>query len=89
MNKLQLAAIELEIVRERLRQARHSFNTALASSITFTSFSLMGAVLLMAGAVTEGAALSSISMISSVGCIRFAKDANDRLDELIDELRSQ
>ncbi len=87
MNKLQLAVIELEIARERLRQARHSFNTALTSSITFTGFSLMGAVLLIGGTVTEGAAISSVSMISSVGCIRLAKDANDRLDKLLDELR--
>jgi hypothetical protein len=88
MDKLQLATVELEIARERLRQARHSFNTALVSSITFTSFSLMGAVLLIGGTVTEGAAISSVSMISSVGCIRLAKDANDRLDKLIDEMRS-
>jgi hypothetical protein len=43
--------------------------------------------MLMGGNVTEGTAIASVSMVSSVGCIRLAKDANDRLDSLIDESR--
>ncbi len=88
MNPRQRATIELDIAHERLRQARHSFNIALASSVAFTGFTVLGAILLMSGTLPEGAAIASTSMISSVGCIRLAKDANDRLDKLVGELRS-
>ena len=86
MNTLKLAPVEIEIIRERLRQERLSFNIAQVSSLAFSSFSLVGAIMLMGGNVTEGTAIASVSM---VGCIRLAKDANDRLDSLIDESRPQ
>ena len=89
MNTLKLAPVEIAIIRERLRQAKLSFNIAQISSMAFTSFSLVGAIMLMGGNITEGTAIASVSMVSSVGCIRLAKDANDRLDNLIDESRLQ
>jgi hypothetical protein len=35
MNTLKLAPVEIEIIRERLRQARLSFNIAQVSSLAY------------------------------------------------------
>lgn len=81
--------LELEIGHERLRQARYSFNTALASSAAFTAISLVGATLLLFGKIPEGAFVASSGMLSSAGCVRLAKDANDRLDNIMNELLNE
>jgi uncharacterized membrane protein YphA (DoxX/SURF4 family) len=87
--ELSLHTVGYDIAYERLRQARLSFDMAQVSSIAVASFSLVGAIMLMMGNVTEGTAIVSVSMVSSVGCMHLAKDANDRLDNLIDALRPQ
>jgi hypothetical protein len=85
------SALEMIIVKERLRQSRYSFNAALAATVLSTCISLVGAALLLSGKVTEGAVTTSSGMAVSVGCLKLAKDANDRLDsitkELIDDTR--
>ena len=73
--------IEVSIAQERIRQARYSFNLALFS--TAVSF-CMGGILLLSGKLSEGAILASGGVVSSVCCVRLAKDANDRLDKLGD-----
>lgn len=72
--------IKLDIVQERIRQARHSFNLALFIIAISTCISLGGAGLLLSGKVTEGAVTTAGGLVSTVRCIQFAKDANDRLD---------
>jgi len=85
------SALEMIIVKERLRQSRYSFNAALAATVLSTCISLLGAALLLSGKVPEGAVTTSSGMAVSVGCLKLAKDANDRLDsitkELIDDTR--
>jgi hypothetical protein len=83
------ALLELKIGQERLRQARYSFNIALASGAAFTGISFVGATLLLLGKVPEGTMVASSGMLSSVGCVRLAKDANDRLDKLLNELMDE
>jgi len=80
------AQLGMKIGQERLRQACYSFNIALASSVTFAVISFLGATMLLFGKVPEGTVVASSGMLSSVGCIRFAKDANDRLDRIMKEL---
>lgn len=75
------SALEMIIV-ERLRQARYSFNAALAANV----FSIVGAAFLLSGKVPEGAVTTSSGMAVSVGCLKLAKDANDRLDRIAKEL---
>lgn len=80
------AQLGMKIGQERLRQARYSFNLALSSSVAFATISCLGATLLLFGKVPEGTVVASSGMLSSVGCIRLAKDANDRLDKMMNEL---
>jgi hypothetical protein len=81
----QMNSIEVAVVQERLRQARYSFNTALISSAAFAAISLLGAAILLLGVEPEGAVVASTGMAGSVGCMRLAKDANDRLDKIMDD----
>ncbi|QLE42249.1 hypothetical protein FD723_18695 [Nostoc sp. C052] len=75
-----------EIVRERLRQARYSFNLALIATGLSACIGFIGAGLLLTGRVTEGSITATGGMAASVRCIRFAKEANDRLDKTLVEL---
>ena len=78
--------IEWSIAQERLRQARYSFNFALITTAVSFCISLVGAGLLLSGKVPLGAITSAIGMVSSVRYFELAKDANDRLDKILDEL---
>jgi len=73
------------ILHERLRQARLSFNLALTATATSFLVSLVGAGLLLSGKVPEGTITSAGGLATSVRCLKFAKDVNDRLDNLIEE----
>jgi len=74
------------IVKERLRQAHYSFNLALIATSVSTCISLIGAGLLMTGKLPKGMVTTVGGLASSACCIRFAKDANDRLDKILEEL---
>jgi hypothetical protein len=90
MNNQQLPSdnnsIELCIVRERIRQAHHSFNLALAATATSVIISIVGAGLVFANKVSEGGATTAAGLLSSIGFVKLAKDANDRLDLIYAEL---
>jgi hypothetical protein len=77
--------IEQAIFQERLRQARYTFNTALVSSAAFAVISITGSIMLMIGTASEGAVMASTGMVGTMECMRLAKDANDRLDSLIED----
>ena len=78
--------LNLKIGQERVRQAQYSFNIALASRAALIAVSFVSAAMLLLGKVPEGAAVASSGMLSSAGCVRLAKDANDRLDKLANDL---
>jgi hypothetical protein len=79
-------SMERAIILERIRQAHHSFNLALAATTTSFLISIVGAGLLFANKVPEGGAATAGGLLSSVGFIKLAKDANDRLDLIYSEL---
>jgi hypothetical protein len=79
--------MELSIAQERLRQARYSFNLALVFTTLFASISIIGAGLLLSGQVSEGSLTTVGGAFSSVGFMQFTKDANDRLDKVLAELK--
>lgn len=81
-----MSPIELVIVKERLRQARYSFNLALITTGVSAFVGLVGAGLLLSGKLPEGAVTAVGGLASSACCIRFAKDANDRLDKILNEV---
>lgn len=80
------STIELFITQERLRQARQSFNLALITTAVSFCISLVGAGLLLSDKVPSGAITSAMGLVTSVRYFEFAKDANDRLDKILDEL---
>lgn len=79
------SSIEESIAQERLRQGRLSFNLALIATAISFSISLIGGGLLLSGKIPSGTITSAVGLVSSAGCIKFAQDANDRLDKIIDE----
>ncbi|MEM1393207.1 MAG: hypothetical protein AAGG00_07900 [Cyanobacteria bacterium P01_H01_bin.150] len=80
MNKLQ-SSIELNIAKERLRQARYSFNLAIVATATSFFISLVGAGILLSNNVPQGTVITAVGLVSGVGCTKLANDANDRLDK--------
>ncbi len=79
------SSIEWIITQERLRQAGLSFNLALIASAISFFISLIGGGLLLSGKVPSGTVTTALGLVSSAGCLKFAKDANDRLDKILDE----
>ncbi|MBD1822720.1 hypothetical protein H6F51_09445 [Cyanobacteria bacterium FACHB-DQ100] len=75
-----------EIMQERLRQARISFNLAMTATALSFGVSLAGAGLLFTNQFPEGTVTTIGGLASSAHFIRLAKDANDRLDGLLKEL---
>ena len=47
--------------------------------------SLIGGGLLLSDKVSSGTITSAVGLVSSVGCLKLAKDANDRLDKILAE----
>ncbi len=75
--------VEMSIARERLRQARLSFNLALVTTAVSAFISLVGAGLLLTEKANEGAVTAAGGMAASVRCVQLAKEANDRLDKIV------
>ena len=73
------------IIRERVRQARKSFDLAYAMTAVSAAIGLAGAVLLASGQIPAGVVTATGSTSLSICCLRLAKDANDRLDKLASE----
>ncbi|MCC5640290.1 hypothetical protein LC593_31545 [Nostoc sp. CHAB 5844] len=78
-----------EIIKERIRQARYSFNLALTATGMSACISLVGAGLLLSGRVPEGTVTAAGGMAASARCTRLAKDTNDRLDKILSEIRDE
>lgn len=70
---------------ERLRQARYTFNAALALVLVGTGVLVAGVVLLYFGRTTAGVittAMGAVSNFASAIVFKLNKDANDRLDKI-------
>ncbi|MGB3656229.1 MAG: hypothetical protein WBA41_34145 [Rivularia sp. (in: cyanobacteria)] len=81
--------IELSIVKERLRQARQSFNLALIITAICSGVTAGGTALLLNATVASGTLTAIGGAASSVYCFKFARDANDRLDKITSDLRKR
>ncbi|MBW4444551.1 MAG: hypothetical protein KME10_25775 [Plectolyngbya sp. WJT66-NPBG17] len=79
-------SIERAIIQERLRQAHYSFNLTLIATGVSVCISLASAGLFLFGKLPESGVTALGGVASSACCIRFAKDANDRLDKMLKEL---
>lgn len=65
--------IETSITKERLCQARYSFNATYTATAVYECISLVGGALLLSAKVTEGTVTAASGMATSLGCINFAK----------------
>ena len=81
--------LELIITQERIRQARYSFNLALIATAVSACIGLVGAGVILSNKVPEGTVTAAGGLASSVRCIQLAKDANDRLDKVLEELKDE
>ena len=77
------------IVKERLRQARRSFDLALIATALSFGISLIGAGYLINNKASEGAVTTAVGLMASVRYMQIAKDANNRLDKIIDDLDTE
>ena len=81
--------IEFSIAQERLRQARRSSNLALIATALSACISFVGGGFMLSGKVSEGTVTAAGGMAASVRCIQLAKDANDRLDKILPQLKDK
>ncbi|MGD1806492.1 TRADD-N-associated membrane domain-containing protein [Dapis sp. BLCC M126] len=84
--------MEQLVIKERLRQARLSFNIALSLTIISAIISVTGVGLLLSGKTSEGTATTAgglASKIVSVGLLKMTKDTNERLDKIAMEFQDE
>ena len=82
--------MERDVMQERLRQAKFSFDVTLWLKIVSAFISILGIGLLFSGKVTEGSVATAgglTSNIVSVRLLKFTKETNDRLDRLAKEFK--
>ncbi|MBD2416618.1 hypothetical protein H6G54_02610 [Anabaena cylindrica FACHB-243] len=77
------------IIKERLRQARRSFDFALIATALSFGISLVGAGYLINNKASEGAVTTAVGLMASVRYMQIAKDANNRLDKIVDDLDTE
>lgn len=85
MNSQPYSQIELIIAQERLRQARYSFNMAIFATTLSFCISLAGAGMLLSKKFPQGIVISAAGLVSAVEFQKLAKDANDRLNQILVE----
>ena len=76
--------MEQSIIEERLRQAKISFNVAIAVISISTIVNILGVSLLLSGKVSTGVATTTgglASNIISIQLIKLTRNANNRLQE--------
>ncbi len=70
---------------EHIRQAKLSFNLLVSATVISGIVGLIGAGLLMSKKLPEGAVTTAVGLAPNVTFVKLAKDANDRLDEAIED----
>jgi hypothetical protein len=75
--------LELEIMRELLRQVRLTFNLALGVSAASALITLSGVGLLYFNKVPEASLTAGAGALASIGSVQFAKEAKDELQEMM------
>lgn len=80
-----MTSVKAAIVRERLRQAKYSFNVAIGGMAVCTLVGTIGLGLIVFGKTQEGSILTTGGIVPITVCMQFAKEANERLDALYEE----
>ncbi len=83
---IEHSEIELNIAKERLRQAQRSFDLAWFTTAACALVGISGVILLITGQPITGGGATAGGLGATVYCLRLAKDANDRLDKVAKDL---
>jgi hypothetical protein len=78
--------IKEEIIREWLRQARHSYNLALGITTASALMTLLGVGLLYLDKVSEASITTGGGALAAIASVQRAKQAKEELREIIDKL---
>ncbi|NEQ35803.1 MAG: hypothetical protein F6K40_05695 [Okeania sp. SIO3I5] len=84
--------MEQLVIKERLRQAKLSFNIALSLTIISAIISVTGVGLLLSGKTSSGKSITTGGLagkIVSVGLLKMTKDTNERLDKIATEFQDE
>lgn len=78
-----------EYLRMRIRHANFAFNCFLTATVVSAIVSSLGIVLLFSGKVKEGGITGTGGFIATAGLAKLSKDANDRVDQAMQEYNEQ
>ena len=78
--------IKEEIIREFLRQVRHSYNLALIVTAASALMTLSGIGLLYLDKVSEATITGASGVLATITSVQFAKQSKEELREVMDEL---
>ncbi|NEO16657.1 MULTISPECIES: hypothetical protein [Moorena] len=78
--------IKEEIIRELLRQVRHSYNLALGVTAASALMTLFGVGLLYIDKVSEASLTASGGVLGTINSVQFAKDSQEELEEMMHKL---
>ena len=88
MKRLQSSPPPISLVlNERLRQAKWSFNLSFFMATQCGIVILIGLGLSISGNLPNGFTTTFAALFSSLPWVYLAKDANDRLDKLMNDLK--
>jgi hypothetical protein len=76
---------ENRVAEERLRQVRQSFNLAIGCITACVATTFFGIGLVYTGKFGIGVVTGVAGAAPITHCVRFYREASDRLDELMDE----
>jgi small neutral amino acid transporter SnatA (MarC family) len=78
--------LKREMIRESLRQVRQSYNLALAVTAASAMITFGGVGLLYCNKISEAAVTAAGGLLASLGSIQFAKQKQEELREMMEDL---
>ncbi|MDJ0617891.1 MAG: hypothetical protein QNJ63_14300 [Calothrix sp. MO_192.B10] len=85
-NNDDYSEIKEEVIREFLRQVRHSYNLALGITAASALMTLFGVGLLYIDKVSEATLTSSGGVLATITSVQIAKQSKEELQEVMDKL---
>ena len=81
--------IQEEVIREFLRQVKHSYNLALSVTAASALMTLGGVGLLYIDKVSEATITTSGGVLATITSAQFAKQSKEELQEVMDKLEKK
>ena len=88
-NNDEYSEIKEEVIREFLRQVKHSYNLALGVTAASALITLGGVGLLYMDKVSEATLTSSGEVLATITSIQFAKQSKKELQEMMDKFNDK